>query len=118
MEERRRNEEQFLRQQREFEMQRNQPYNFASQGSYDMYGANAQNSMGVHKQSSLMAQQNSYGQGNISQANTYGQSTISQPNNANFNQTSQSLSFEPHNFQANSNRPPVVSDGGCCCNIM
>jgi hypothetical protein len=142
MEEKRRNEEAFIRQQREaeernrrqqqeFMMRANQPYNFAEQGNNDMYGAsnpgyrpsNVGYGQGQGNVGYGQGQGNvGYGQGGqVRQANvSYGQAQtgqVVQP--ANFNTTGQSMNFSTTEFNTNShNRPPVVHEGGCCCTIM
>jgi hypothetical protein len=88
-------------------MRANQPYNFTAQGDVDMYGAKNVNSYGQGGQqhTNLNANSNAtYGQGRNLQTN---------PNN-----TAQSFNITPTELQASNNRPPVVSDGGCCCSIM
>ena len=87
-------EERNRRQHQEFMIRANQPYNFTQQSNNDMYGAS--------NPGPRPNQNASYGQGQTNLSNT-----------------GQSFEFSPTKFNANSNsRPPVVSEGGCCCSVM
>lgn len=123
MEQRRREEEKFIREQNEFYAQASRPHNFAEKANSDMYGANNGMSYGGGG-SSLAAGGGGVSYGAVGGGASFGAGgggTSYAPAPAVQAQanTSQSLNFSTTDFQANSHgRPPVVSSGGCCCNIM
>ena len=84
-------QQKYMQDQNNFMMKQYQPHNMAAQGSVDMYG-----------------QSNPYAQGQIIQQQQ--QMAYQQPQ-------VNPVAFAPGNFQANSYRPPVVSQNSCC-NVM
>jgi len=118
MEERRRAEEKFIRDQRDFQNRNQQQYNFASKGDADMYGA----SYGGNNR----AGGNSYGDNNYSGGANYGAqgnnsltpgvNNYSASNNANYN-ANMNTAGNSVIISPSHDRPAVVS-GGCCCNVM
>lgn len=115
-------------------MKQYQPHNFTEQGDVNMYGQkpsfgqpsdgygpNTGGSGGYGPNTGVSggygANTASYGQGSASygQGANFNAGANKAPQGA--NTSSQSLQFQS-SFNANSNRPPVVSQGGCCCNVM
>ena len=91
-------------------MRANQPYNYTHSGNNDMYGAGNPGMYGAGNPGVYAAGNPGY---RPNQNVSYGQGQT------NLGNTGQSFEYSATNLNANKhNRPPVASEGGCCCSVM